>query len=131
MRKALMLTALIMGILGVIFYAQQRDMKLRHAAVNSNLHLKLFESALSLFYLDNEFYPSTEQGLGALVEKPGTEPIPATYVEGGYMKLLPADPFGTPYQYHSNGQKASVHYFGPNQENDNCSEDDTCIEVVP
>lgn len=59
--------------------------------------------ALERYRLDNIFYPSTEQGLQALIEKPDIKPLPRNWNEGGYldMKRIPLDPWGNPYQYES------------------------------
>ncbi len=67
--------------------------------------IRNFETALKLFKLDNGFYPSTEQGLQALVEKPTTGRIPKNWREGGYLesKQIPLDPWGNPYVYISPG----------------------------
>src|SRR5512140_1644932 len=48
--------------------------------------------------LDNRRYPSTEQGLAALVQKPTLAPLPENWKGGGYLEKLPADPWGQPYQ---------------------------------
>lgn len=55
--------------------------------------------ALKLYKLDNMRYPSTEQGLQALVSKPAAAPIPANWKGNGYLEKLPKDPWGNPYQY--------------------------------
>lgn len=67
----------------------------------ARLQIKNFETALKLFKLDNGFYPSTEQGLEALITKPTTGRIPPNYREGGYLeqKKIPLDPWGNPYIY--------------------------------
>lgn len=64
-----------------------------------------FETALKLFKIDNGFYPTTEQGLDALINKPGTGREAKKYREGGYLEKreLPADPWGNPYFYVSPG----------------------------
>ena len=69
------------------------------------IQIKNFETALKLFKLDNGFYPATEQGLAALIEKPVTGQIPQKYREGGYLeqKKIPLDPWGSPYLYISPG----------------------------
>lgn len=56
---------------------------------------------LARYNLDNGFYPATNQGLGALVSKPKTKPIPSNYNEGGYLenKRIPKDPWGNEYVY--------------------------------
>ena len=71
----------------------------------AKVQMKSFETALKLFKLDNGFYPSTEQGLDALVEKPTVGEIPQKYREGGYLeqKKIPLDPWGNPYVYISPG----------------------------
>lgn len=67
----------------------------------AKVQIKNFETALKLFKLDNGFYPATQQGLQALIEKPTTGQIPQKYREGGYLeqKKIPADPWGNPYIY--------------------------------
>ncbi len=61
--------------------------------------LKNIESALALYRLDNGTYPTTEQGLQALVEKPTVGQIPPNWKEGGYLPKVPVDPWGQPYVY--------------------------------
>lgn len=56
-------------------------------------------TALSLYKLDNAMLPSSEQGLQALVQKPAKSPLPLRYRQGGYLRDLPLDPWGNPYQY--------------------------------
>jgi general secretion pathway protein G len=75
------------------------------------------ENALDLYRLDNFAYPSTDQGLEALVEKPSGSPEPKRYKEGGYIKKLPTDPWGNPYQYLRPGTHGAtdVYSFGPDQ----------------
>ncbi len=71
----------------------------------AKVQIRNFETALKLFKLDNGFYPDTQQGLQALVEKPATGRAPQNYKEGGYLeqKRIPADPWGNPYIYISPG----------------------------
>jgi len=71
----------------------------------AKLQIRNFETALKLFKLDNGFYPDTQQGLEALIEKPTTGRIPQRYREGGYLeqKKIPLDPWGNPYIYISPG----------------------------
>jgi general secretion pathway protein G len=73
--------------------------------VDAQLQIKNFETALKLFNIDNGFYPDTEQGLEALIEKPTTGRIPKKYREGGYLeqKKIPLDPWGNAYVYVSPG----------------------------
>ena len=68
---------------------------------DTKLQIKNFEMALKLFKLDNGFYPDTQQGLDALIEKPTAGQIPQKYRDGGYLeqKKIPLDPWGNPYIY--------------------------------
>jgi general secretion pathway protein G len=71
----------------------------------AKVQIRNFETALKLFKLDNGFYPATEQGLQALIEKPSSGQIPQKYREEGYLeqKKIPSDPWGNPYVYISPG----------------------------
>lgn len=60
-------------------------------------------NALDLYRLDNSHYPSTQQGLKALVSKPSGSPEPKNYNPDGYLKSVPEDPWGNPYEYISPG----------------------------
>ena len=71
----------------------------------AKVQIKNFETALKLFKIDNGFYPDTQQGLKALIEKPTTGQIPIHYREGGYLEQnkIPLDSWGNPYIYISPG----------------------------
>ena len=77
----------------------------RARILQARLHIETLEGALKLFKIDNAFYPSTEQGLRALVEKPTIGRIPKKWREGGYLEkgVLPKDPWGNDYIYMSPG----------------------------
>jgi general secretion pathway protein G len=67
--------------------------------------------ALKLYRLDNLRYPTTEQGLGALVTRPTLAPVPPNWKPGGYLERLPRDPWGHPYQYLSPGLHGEIDVF--------------------
>jgi general secretion pathway protein G len=67
--------------------------------------------ALKLYRLDNGFYPTTEQGLGALTARPTTQPVPGNWKQGGYLERLPKDPWGSDYHYLSPGVKGEIDVF--------------------
>jgi len=67
--------------------------------------------ALKLYRLDNGFYPATDQGLAALVQKPASSPVPGNWKQGGYLERLPKDPWGGDYQYLSPGVKSEIDVF--------------------
>ncbi len=93
--------SLLAALVAPKLIGRTEDAKVTEAQVQ----IKNFETALKLFKLDNGFYPSTEQGLNALVEKPSSGKIPNRYREGGYMEKrgIPLDPWGNPYIYVSPG----------------------------
>lgn len=62
------------------------------------------EQALGIFHLDNGFYPTTQQGLSALVYKPSLPPLPSKYDDQGYIKKVPSDGWNREYMYLSPGE---------------------------
>ncbi len=68
------------------------------------VQIKEIESALNLFKIDNGFYPSTDQGLQALVAMPETGEMPPNYKDSGYLKKIPLDPWRSDYIYLSPGE---------------------------
>ncbi|MGB3721204.1 MAG: type II secretion system major pseudopilin GspG [Pacificimonas sp.] len=68
--------------------------------------LKTIAGALEIYRLDNRDYPSSSQGLRALVEKPSGRPDPVNWAAGGYLPELPQDPWGNDYVYRSPGTEA-------------------------
>lgn len=71
----------------------------------AKVQIRNIEGALQLYKLDNGVFPSTEQGLKALIEKPTVGVIPKKWKIGGYLPKLPEDPWGNPYKYLSPSQK--------------------------
>ncbi len=71
----------------------------------AKVQIRNIEGALQLYKLDNGVYPTTEQGLKALVEKPTVGVIPKKWKIGGYLPKLPEDPWGNPYKYLSPVQR--------------------------
>jgi general secretion pathway protein G len=68
-------------------------------------------TALKLYRLDNFVYPSSEQGLEALVEKSTLDPEPRNFKQGGYLDRLPLDPWGRPYLYLSPGENGEFDLY--------------------
>jgi general secretion pathway protein G len=101
----LMLVVIIIGILAatVIPKFAGRSEQARHVAGKSDIEANL-GIALDLFEMDNGFYPTTEQGLSALVEKPASTPIPQNW-KGPYLKKheIPKDPWNNTYVYRCPG----------------------------
>ncbi|OZS45090.1 type II secretion system protein GspG [Photobacterium sanguinicancri] len=73
--------------------------------------ISALEQALDMYKLDNSVYPTTDQGLDALVSKPSSSPEPRNYRNGGYIKRLPNDPWGSEYNYVMPGEHGAVDIF--------------------
>ncbi len=73
--------------------------------IAAKVQIRNIEGALQLYKLDSGVYPTTEQGLKALVEKPTVGVIPKNWKAGGYLGKLPLDPWSTPYKYVSPSPK--------------------------
>lgn len=69
------------------------------------------ESALDLYKLDNYTYPTTDQGLDALISMPSSDPAPANWQPGGYIKKLQKDPWQRDYLYLSPGEHAEIDIY--------------------
>ena len=74
--------------------------------------IKSISAALKMYRLDNGDYPTTNQGLKALVEKPSQPPVPGAYPPDGYLSQMPQDPWGNPYVYESNGGRFTIKSLG-------------------
>lgn len=72
---------------------------------------KAIETSLKIYKLDNYVYPTTEQGLEALVAASSLDPEPRNFKEGGYLSELPIDPWGSPYLYLSPGENGAVDIY--------------------
>ncbi|MGQ9655029.1 MAG: type II secretion system major pseudopilin GspG [Thermodesulfobacteriota bacterium] len=101
----LMVVIAILGILAALVAPSIIGRKEDAMRASAKVQIRNLEQALKLFYVDNGFYPSTEQGLQALVEKPAIGRIPARWREGGYLERssVPKDPWGNPFVYLSPG----------------------------
>jgi general secretion pathway protein G len=72
---------------------------------------KAIETSLKIYRLDNYVYPTTEQGLEALVERSTLDPEPRNFKKGGYLSELPIDPWGRPYLFLSPGDNRDVDIY--------------------
>jgi len=101
----LMVVIVIIGILAA-YIAPKLIGRTEDAKINgAKAQIRGLETGLKLFRLDSGFYPSTEQGLEALVSSPSSGRIPENYQKGGYLESsrVPDDPWGNPYIYESPG----------------------------
>lgn len=89
--------------------------------------LRAIDAGLQQYRKDNGRYPSTQQGLLALVIKPVREPVPAGWQTGGYVERLPRDPWGNPYQYEADDDGTSFQLFSLADAGINGSPDDAQV----
>ena len=88
--------------------------------------IKQLDSALQQYRLDNGRYPTTEQGLQALVSAPTSDPVPRRYREGGYLNpaQVPVDPWGNEYVIVSPGEKGKIDIFSVGPDGQEGTDDD-------
>jgi general secretion pathway protein G len=106
-----LVVVVILGILAALVVPRIMDRPDEAKRVAAQADVKAIATALKLYRLDNGFYPSTEQGLGALVARPTTTPAPGNWKQGGYLERLPKDPWGSDYQYLAPGVKGEIDVF--------------------
>ena len=106
----IMVVVAIIAILGATVVPLIMDRPDQARVVRANADISSFESALELYKLDNFAYPSTEQGLQALVEKPSGDPEPQNWKP--YVKTLQQDPWGRDYLYVSEGSDYQIISLG-------------------
>lgn len=106
-----MVVLVIIGLLVAIVAPNVLDNQDKAMVQKARADLSSLEQALEMYRLDNFTYPSSEQGLNALVTKPSIAPEPRNYREGGYIRRLPTDPWGNAYQYRFPGEKGRVDVF--------------------
>ncbi|MBE0500079.1 MAG: type II secretion system major pseudopilin GspG [Desulfuromonadales bacterium] len=99
----IMVVVVILGILAAVVVPRFLDKPDEARITRASADIEAIEQALAMFKLDNGFYPTTEQGLEALVTKPEVGRIPKKFPERGYLKNVPKDPWGKPYVYLSPG----------------------------
>lgn len=102
----IMIVIVILGILAGLIVPRIMSEPDKARVVKAKLQIQNLAMALKKFKMDNGFYPSTEQGLEALVKKPVIGRIPNNYPEKGYLSKIPKDPWGNDYIYISPGEHA-------------------------
>jgi general secretion pathway protein G len=110
----LVIIGMILSIVAPNIMGQQEEAALDKAG----LDIQQLEDAMNMYKLKNKKYPTTEQGLEALVTKTTIDPVPRRFPEGGFISKLPEDPWGNPYQLVSPGEMGKIDIFsmGPDGE---------------
>lgn len=107
----IMVVIVILGILAAVVMPRVMDRPDEAKIVKAKSDIRAIEAALNLYRLDNFNYPTTDQGLEALVRKPTGNPEPRNYKQGGYIDRLPKDPWGNDYQYLNPGRRGQIDIF--------------------
>ena len=107
----IMVVVVIMGILAALVVPKLMGRTDDARIIAARQDIATVMQGLKLYKLDNQRYPTTEQGLQALITKPTTGPGANGWKTGGYLDKLPKDPWGNPYQYLSPGIKGDVDVF--------------------
>jgi general secretion pathway protein G len=94
-----MIVIVILGVLAALIVPKIMSRPDEARIVAAKQDIATIVQALKLYKLDNIRYPTTDQGLMALVKKPTTPPEPPNWKGNGYLEKLPKDPWGHPYQY--------------------------------
>ena len=107
----IMVVVVILGILAALVVPQVMNRPDQAKVTVAKGDIKAIGAALDMYKLDNYSYPSTQQGLDALVEKPGGNPQPKNWNRDGYLKRVPKDPWGSEYQYLSPGTQGQYDLY--------------------
>ncbi len=108
-----MVVVVILGILAAVIVPKIMSRPEQARIVKAKQDIAAIQSAVDLYKLDNGAYPTTDQGLQALVSKPTSDPIPRNWKSDGYLQKLPIDPWGQAYQYLNENEKLKIFSYGP------------------
>ena len=103
-----LVVVVIIGILAAVVVPRFMDEPDKARAVKARQDIQALVTALNMYRLDNQVYPSTNQGLAALVDEPSGRPEPANWKAGGYIERLPRDPWGRDYLYLNPGVHGDI-----------------------
>lgn len=113
----IMVVVVILGILISFAALNILDEPDKARVVAAKNDIRTLGNALKLYRLDNGKYPTTEQGLSSLTQKPSSGQIPRNYKPGGYLDKLPSDPWGAEYQYLNPGVRSEIDIFSYGADN--------------
>lgn len=107
----IMVVIVILGVLAALIVPKIMGRPDEARKMAAKQDITTIEQALKLYKLDNHQYPTTDQGLTALVNAPTTAPVPTNFKAGGYLERLPKDPWGHDYQYLNPGVHGEIDIF--------------------
>ncbi len=109
----MMVVILIIGLLALMIVPRLKGVADRAKRTKAQADIAELKQALDRYYLDNGSYPTSDQGLQALISPPTSGRVPTNYEEGGYIEKLPDDPWGHAYVYQSDGSSYVLKSYGP------------------
>ncbi len=114
----IMVVIVILGILGSFVVPNIMGSQERANMQKAVSDINALETSLKMYKMDNYDYPSTEQGIEALVSQTDIEPLPRRFPDEGYITRLPKDPWGNEYQLLNPGENGKIDVFtmGPDGE---------------
>lgn len=107
----IMVVVVILGILAAVVAPNVIERIVDARIQSAKTQLQTIEAALTLYKMDNFKYPTTEQGIRALVERPASPDAP-NWKTGGYLKKFPTDPWGKEFLYTNDGEKIDIYTLG-------------------
>jgi general secretion pathway protein G len=120
----LMVVIVILGILASMIVPNLMGSTERANVQKAVTDITALETQLSMYKMDNYNYPTSEQGLEALVTETDIEPLPRRFPEDGYLKRLQNDPWGNEYQLLNPGEQGKVDLFSMGPDGEAGTEDD-------
>ncbi|WDE08101.1 type II secretion system major pseudopilin GspG [Thalassomonas viridans] len=119
-----MVVIVILGILASMVVPNLMGSQERANVQKAVSDINALETSLSMYKMDNYNYPTTDQGLEALVSETDIEPLPRRFPEDGYVKRLPQDPWGNDYQLLNPGEQGKMDVFSMGPDGEVGTEDD-------
>ena len=107
----IMVVVVIMGVLAALLVPRLMGRTDDARIIAAKQDIATLMQALKLYRLDNQRYPTNEQGLQAIISKPSGGPAPPNWKAGGYLDRLNKDPWGNPYEYRSPGSHGEVDVY--------------------
>ena len=107
-----LIVILIIGLIAALVVPNILSQQQKSSVNTAKIQISKFEEILTMYYLDNQHFPSSEQGLEALVTRPTGFPEPRNWGPESYMKKVPVDPWGNEYIYVNQDGDIEIHSWG-------------------
>lgn len=120
----LMVVIVIIGLIGAIVVPNIMDNQEKAMMQKAVSDINALETSLKMYKLDNFVYPTTEQGIEALVSKTDIDPIPRRFPDEGYLPRMPTDPWKNDYQLLNPGEHGRIDVFSMGPDGQPGTDDD-------